>query len=527
MPLFLAFIRLPFELGACGILSLGSWGLTYLTVQVKVRLLEGSRTPGPVATALDAVVRALFDGVAAQRDTQWSVFEGQVGAAEALLNDASLLRVRMRRAAKWARTGLLPWFRTRLLPCTKECVLIAAAGVAHAYRFARHGAAAAAAAARARREAASNAASSVEVSKELAKAASSGTLSRDQILEVIDKTVAVQCKVHEQVSALVRGEEARQSGQKHERMPVLDAHKKILALSLPKEPLEALGLNDSEFQTMLLEYQEDEEVMVSARRLLHPIDKGDHKRAQDLTMEKIIEIHELMVEEMQTIVNEFLELPEDARRSFTEKSAETTAELLVSIAVERKMGIHSEDVELAILRDEEILQSNEQFMRCTDELSQLMIGLTAAIRPSAEDGTESQQRVVQAPESEKAHASEASALKETVAAQPASAAVDAAPSSTSQRSTTPPTRSEEEVAELCRALTGGDIQSAASSLAQASPAETAAAFAEAAEMLKAMQGSSATPTESATSASHPKRSKDFGKGLKGGFFNKPEKPSPA
>merc|ERR1719437_399977 len=80
-------------------------------------------------------------------------------------------------------------------------------------------------------------------------------------------------------------------------------------------------------------------------------------------MDKIIDIHQFMVTEMQKVLREFLQLPQDVRRSFTGKGCETTAELLVSIAVEQQLAVRCEDVEQAVIRYEEPLQGHPEFTR--------------------------------------------------------------------------------------------------------------------------------------------------------------------
>merc|ERR1719463_239649 len=109
--------------------------------------------------------------------------------------------------------------------------------------------------------------------------------------------------------------------------------------------------------------------MASAQKLLHPVGKGDPARAKSITMDKIVEIHQFMVQEMSKVLQEFLQLPQDVRRSFTGKGCETTAELLVSIAVEQQLSVRCEDVEQAVIMYEEQLQDNPDFARCTEQLA--------------------------------------------------------------------------------------------------------------------------------------------------------------
>jgi len=218
----------------------------------------------------------------------------------------------------------------------------------------------------------------------------SGDLTREQILQIIAETVRVQGIVQQEVSVLARqiakklSKEKTNGKKKKYGLTFVDGHKKIQELGLPREPLEDHGLTENDFQKILLQYEEDEEVMASALKLLHPVGKGDPERAKGITMSRIVEIHQFMVTEMQKVLQEFLQLPCDVRRSFTSKGCETTAELLVSIAVEQQLSVHCEDVEQAVIRYEEALQGHPEFTRCTEQLANMMQLLIGASQPRVE-----------------------------------------------------------------------------------------------------------------------------------------------
>merc|ERR1719350_1058051 len=71
-------------------------------------------------------------------------------------------------------------------------------------------------------------------------------------------------------------------------------------------------------------------------------------------------------------------MPSDKRQQYTSKGCETTAELLVSIAVEQSLGVRCEDVEQAVIRYEETLHENMEFARCTEQLANMMQHLIGA-----------------------------------------------------------------------------------------------------------------------------------------------------
>mmetsp|Transcript_80256 Transcript_80256/g.186368 ORF Transcript_80256/g.186368 Transcript_80256/m.186368 type:complete len:482 (-) Transcript_80256:83-1528(-) len=210
-----------------------------------------------------------------------------------------------------------------------------------------------------------------------------GSLTRQKILEILAETARVQAFVQQEVSALAR-KLAKGDKKKKKSLSFTDGHKKIKELRLPQEPLESLGLSENAFQKLLLQYEEDEEVMASAQKLLHPTGKGDPERANSITMDKIIEIHDFMVQEMRKVLDEFMQLPADIRRTFSSKDCETTAELLVSIAVEQQLTVHCEDVEQAVIKYETLLQVNPEFTRYTEQLATMMQKLIGASQQRTE-----------------------------------------------------------------------------------------------------------------------------------------------
>mmetsp|Transcript_88392 Transcript_88392/g.139671 ORF Transcript_88392/g.139671 Transcript_88392/m.139671 type:complete len:369 (+) Transcript_88392:3-1109(+) len=152
-------------------------------------------------------------------------------------------------------------------------------------------------------------------------------------------------------------------------------------MQLPREPLEEMGMHESAFQDLLSKYEDDPEVMEHYRSLLHPVGKSDPEKARTIRIDKIIEIHQFMCQEMQKVVTEFRQLPEETRHSITGKTCENTAELLVSISVEQQLAVHCDEVEQAVIFYEEALGANPDFAQCTEQLAQMMQFLVGASHP--------------------------------------------------------------------------------------------------------------------------------------------------
>mmetsp|Transcript_131546 Transcript_131546/g.311888 ORF Transcript_131546/g.311888 Transcript_131546/m.311888 type:complete len:498 (-) Transcript_131546:58-1551(-) len=211
-----------------------------------------------------------------------------------------------------------------------------------------------------------------------------GSLTRQEVSELLDETIRVQGIVQIEISQLARDLAKERSDKKKKKsLSIPEAYQRIKELKLPIDPLEELDLSEQAFQKLISQYENDEEVSVKAQLLLHPEPKGDTVRARSISVEKIIEIHQFMVVRMQKVLTEFLTLDQETRRSFSNKACETTAELLVSIAVEQQ-GVHCEDVEQAVLWHENVLANHPEFARCTEQLANMMQHLTGSAQPRAE-----------------------------------------------------------------------------------------------------------------------------------------------
>merc|ERR1712194_767131 len=86
----------------------------------------------------------------------------------------------------------------------------------------------------------------------------------------------------------------------------------------------------------------------------------------------IVEVHGLMAEEMERIVEDFLALPIEARAALDVKACETTVEFLVSVAAEQYYGAQNEDLEHLVRKYRNELRNEPEFGRNTLRLTNLM-----------------------------------------------------------------------------------------------------------------------------------------------------------
>lgn len=169
------------------------------------------------------------------------------------------------------------------------------------------------------------------------------------------------------------------------RMDFLAASKKVKELNLPIDPFEQYNLSEARFQETLMKFQEDEEVMMLAEKVLpkmHNPPAGDGSMSRkDLSLDDVIAVHDTMVTTLSHVLQEFQSLTKSVRHTFSPKQCETTAELLVSIAVERKYGFVSDDVERALAMYEQQLSQRPEFAQASNILTGIMAQLAGSAKP--------------------------------------------------------------------------------------------------------------------------------------------------
>ncbi|CAD7928104.1 unnamed protein product [Amoebophrya sp. A25] len=165
------------------------------------------------------------------------------------------------------------------------------------------------------------------------------------------------------------------------------AYNKIEELNLPRDPFEMFGQTEARFQEVLARFHTDEEICIKAERVMRtmqePIfqDNVTKRKRKDLTLSQVLQVHETMIDTLKSTCKEFSQLPKKVRHQYTAKQCETTSELLVAIAVERKFGARSDDVEAGLVKYEVELHEKPEFQHLSQQLTILMSQLTAYARP--------------------------------------------------------------------------------------------------------------------------------------------------
>lgn len=196
-------------------------------------------------------------------------------------------------------------------------------------------------------------------------AKSGGKITRDELL-VILKTIS---KSQEEMKSIM----ADLMKEVINTKPSFAEMYQLVKKRTPEDPLEKAGITMQEFDQMLDQNQEDPEI----RRAIMALMGGDasspvvtaetSSKVQALTVLKIREIHQYMLEELRTLV------PQAAQVDKPEgKTIAITAQALVGAKVENKFGLTADEVEAAVRHHHTQLAVDQDFATLALQVQQIM-----------------------------------------------------------------------------------------------------------------------------------------------------------
>lgn len=200
-------------------------------------------------------------------------------------------------------------------------------------------------------------------------------LSRAELIDLLNEQIQ-----HQEISTKAVGDLAHTlSQQKKANLSFQDAYKKILELGLSKDPFEVHNVTESDVREEIIKY-EDAEIERLAERLI-PAPPPMGRPPKNLSSEEVLNIHDFMAEQLGKIIRDFSSLSQEYRHKISQKGVEVTAELLVSVSVEKKFDVRSEDVESSLINHEEKLHNDQRFQQASQSLSAMMQALLAYAKP--------------------------------------------------------------------------------------------------------------------------------------------------
>jgi hypothetical protein len=146
----------------------------------------------------------------------------------------------------------------------------------------------------------------------------------------------------------------------------------------PKDPLDEYGLSMMEFDQILDKFQSDPTVRDAIAKIMGAPDPSNvaSEKVQQITVEKIIEVHQFMLEELENLVKLFQDMPK--KDELCMKTVTIAAQAIVGSKMEDKFSITSEDIESAVLLYHTMLATNQDFATINMKIQHTMGKLMGA-----------------------------------------------------------------------------------------------------------------------------------------------------
>mmetsp|Transcript_24008 Transcript_24008/g.66769 ORF Transcript_24008/g.66769 Transcript_24008/m.66769 type:complete len:255 (+) Transcript_24008:53-817(+) len=140
----------------------------------------------------------------------------------------------------------------------------------------------------------------------------------------------------------------------------------------PSDPLERCGLSMLDFDKLLNKHQSDPAVRDAIAKIMGAPNPGSvtSDKVQAITTQKILEVHQFMLEEFEKLVNYFQD--GSNKSSYDMKTVTIAAQAIIGSKVEAKFGITSEDIESAVLMYHTVLATDKDFAQINCKIQSAM-----------------------------------------------------------------------------------------------------------------------------------------------------------
>lgn len=198
------------------------------------------------------------------------------------------------------------------------------------------------------------------------KTGKADAVSKEQVLRILSEIVESQEKMKTHMKDLTRELLAKPN------MPFEDVYNRVRTVQ-PDDPLERLGLSMTDFDQLLNKHQDDKQVRDGIARFMGVPDAStapSSDKRPPIDVDRIIEVHVFMLEELEKNVNYFATIKNKA--SYDNKTVTIAAQAMVGAMVEHKFKITSEDIERAVMQHHNNLAKNMEFASINIKMQQTM-----------------------------------------------------------------------------------------------------------------------------------------------------------
>jgi len=193
---------------------------------------------------------------------------------------------------------------------------------------------------------------------------STDKFSKEQVLQILQEIT----KSHEKMNGYMKELTQELLGK---QMTFDQIYQRVKQVQ-PADPLEKYGLSMVSFDQLLDKHQGDQGVRESIAKIMGApnINSCHSEKVQAITVKTIIDVHTYMLEELDTLVKDFLALPN--KDSYNMQIVTIAAQVIVGSKVEAKFAVTSQDIESAVLMYHTMLATNQEFAAINIKIQQTM-----------------------------------------------------------------------------------------------------------------------------------------------------------
>jgi len=180
-----------------------------------------------------------------------------------------------------------------------------------------------------------------------------GEITKEQVQQILQEIIKSQDQMKGYMKGLTR-ELVK------DKLSFEQTYKKVKEVQ-PDDPLEKYGLSMMDFDQLLDRHQNDPSVRDLIAKIMGAPNPSSctSDKVQSITVQKIIDVHNFMLEQLEALNSSFQALPNKA--TYDMKTVTITAQAIVGSKIEQQFGISSEDIESAVLMNHTTLATHQEF----------------------------------------------------------------------------------------------------------------------------------------------------------------------
>mmetsp|Transcript_110420 Transcript_110420/g.276418 ORF Transcript_110420/g.276418 Transcript_110420/m.276418 type:complete len:247 (-) Transcript_110420:98-838(-) len=187
-------------------------------------------------------------------------------------------------------------------------------------------------------------------------------VTKEEVKQILDKILETQEVVKSRLKEITED-------LKTKTVPLMETYERIKVVQ-PDDVLENLGITPADFDQLLGAHANDPEIRNGIVKIMGMPDPTTTTSQKDVSAKKVVEAHQYMLEQLEKVIGDFGQLPN--RVSLDPKLLMQAAQAVVAARLEEKLGLTSDDMESALMKNQSTLATDQDFMIVQMKMQELM-----------------------------------------------------------------------------------------------------------------------------------------------------------